>query len=76
MLLIRLYQNLHKATYIKEWCIECLQKHLHEAEAVTENEAVSMRVHTSLLCSQSLKTVKTQQLVLNIMQYKSLKVLL
>jgi hypothetical protein len=59
MLLIRLYQNLHKATYIKEWWIECLQKHLSEAETVTENAAVLMRVHTSLLCSQSLETVKT-----------------
>jgi len=44
MLLIRLYQNLHKSNKnIKEWWIECLQKHLFEAEAVTENAAVPTR---------------------------------
>jgi hypothetical protein len=60
MLLIRLYQNLHKATDIKEWWIECLQKHLFEAVAMIENAAVLTRVHTSLLCSQYLEIVKTQ----------------
>lgn len=62
MLLIKLYQNLPKATDIKEWWIEGSQKHLSEAEAeaVTKNAAVLTRVHTSLLCSQSLETVKTQ----------------
>lgn len=49
ILLIRVDQNLHKPTNIKEWWIECLQKHLSKAEALTETDLL-LRVHTISLC--------------------------